>query len=334
MVRSTPDAARTGDDAASMVPASMDGALFTVVIPVFNSEPIVGTTIDRTVAFFRRHSLAFEVVCVNDGSRDGSWSVLDQKVAQYAEVKAIDLLRNYGQHNAVLCGLRESRGDWVLTVDDDLQNPPEEIIRLMCAADEHGYDAVFGRFHRKQASNTRRLGTRAIESVNRRIFDQPPDLSVTNFRMLRREVVDRICEDRSASPYITGLALLFSHHPGNADVQHAPRAEGQSNYSPARIAKLVLTILFSYSALPLRLFAALGFVVAFLAFGIGTAYMILGLLGETQVKGWTSVVVLIAFLNGVTIAMVSMVGEYLVRTLNQTSARQPFHISRIASHDA
>jgi hypothetical protein len=192
---------------------------------------------------------------------------------------------------------------------------------------------VFGRFHEKHASSTRKLGTRMIALVNRRVFDQPPDLVVTNFRLLRRDVVDRICDDRSATPYITGLALLYSRHPGNAWVEHAPRAEGSSNYSFLRISRLVLTILFSYSAFPLRLFAMLGFLVAFLAFAVGTVYLVLGLTGQTKVEGWTSLIVLTAFLNGVTIAMVSMVGEYLVRTLNQTSARQPYHINRILGGD-
>ena len=245
-----------------VVPQAMEGKLFTVVIPVFNSGGIVGTTIDRTVAVLRQLAIRFEVVCVNDGSQDDSWKVLEAKAGEYPEVVALDLLRNYGQHSAVLCGLRQAQGDWVVTIDDDLQNPPEEVIHLIRKADEEGYDAVFGRFRRKQASGTRRLGTRAIELINRRIFGQPSDLVVTNFRLLRRDVVDRICADNSATPYITGMALLYSRNPGNATVEHAPRAEGSSNYSALRIARLVVTILFSYSAFPLRLFAVLGFLVA------------------------------------------------------------------------
>jgi polyisoprenyl-phosphate glycosyltransferase len=312
---------------------TMRNGAFSVVIPVFNSEGIVGTTIDRTVAFLRELDLEFEVICVNDGSRDASWRVLESKANQYPEVIAVDLIRNYGQHSAVMCGLRQSRGSWVVTMDDDLQNPPEEMIHLIRQADEGGHDAVFGRFHSQQASSTRRLGTRLIGRINRQIFHQPPGLSVTNFRLLRRDVVDRICDDRSTSPYITGLTLLYSQNPGNAWVEHASRTEGTSNYSPLRIAKLVLTILFSYSAFPLRLFAALGFLVAFIAFIVGTVYLVLGVTGQTRVEGWTSLIVLTAFLGGVTIAMVSMLGEYLVRTLNQTSARQPYHVSRIVGAD-
>ncbi len=311
------------------VPAAMRSATFTVVIPVFNSADIVGATIDRTMAFFRDHDLRFEIICVNDGSRDDSWQVLERKAAQYPQVMTINLLRNYGQHNANLCGFRHARGDWVVTIDDDLQNPPEQILELLVEADAGDRDVVFGEFAQKRAAWHRRVGSRLIGMINRRVFGQPRDLVVTNFRLLRRDVVDRICADRSAFPYITGLSLLYSRNRGNAAVEHAPRTTGNSNYNLLRIARLVLTILFSYSAFPLRLSAAIGAIVAVGAFTIGGVYFVAGVAGATRVQGWTSLVVLLSFLNGVTILMVSMLGEYIVRTLNQTSSREPYHVVEI-----
>jgi glycosyltransferase involved in cell wall biosynthesis len=313
-------------DPRTRVPIQMRGALFSVIIPVFNSGDIIATTIDRTVAFFERHGLAFEIICVNDGSRDDSWHVLKQKVSDQPHLVVLNLLRNYGQHNANLCGLRQARGDWVVTMDDDLQNPPEEIIALIEEAAAGDRDVVFGAFAHKRAARHRRAGSRAIGMINRRVFGQPQDLQVTNFRLLRRDVVDRICADRSAYPYMTGLALLYSHNRGNATVEHAPRATGHSNYNFVRITRLVLTILFSYSAFPLRLSAAVGALVALFAFLIGGVYLVLGVTGQTRVPGWTSMIVLLSFFNGVTIMMLSMLGEYVVRTLNQTSSRAPYHI--------
>jgi glycosyltransferase involved in cell wall biosynthesis len=318
-------------DPRTRVPIQMRGALFSVVIPVFNSGDIIGATIDRTVAFFERHGLAFEIICVNDGSRDDSWEVLRRTAADQPHLVVLNLLRNYGQHNANLCGLRQARGDWVVTMDDDLQNPPEEIIALMDEAAAHDRDVVFGAFARKRAARHRRAGSRAIGMINRRVFGQPRDLEVSNFRLLRRDVVDRICADHSAYPYITGLALLYSHNRGNATVEHARRATGHSSYTFVRIARLVLTILFSYSAFPLRLSAAIGAVVALLAFLVGGVYLVLGITGQTRVPGWTSLVVLLSFFNGVTIMMLSMLGEYIVRTLNQTSSRAPYHV--VERHD-
>jgi len=313
-------------DLRMRVPAQMRETVFSVVIPVFNSAEIVGTTIDRTAAFFADHGLAFEIVCVNDGSRDDSWDVLRRKAAEHPELIVLNLLRNYGQHNANLCGLRQARGDWVVTMDDDLQNPPEEIIALIDEAAAGNRDVVFGAFAHKHASRHRRAGSRVIGIINRRVFGQPRDLEVSNFRLLRRDVVDRICADHSAYPYMTGLTLLYSHNRGNATVEHAPRATGHSNYTLLRITRLVLTILFSFSAFPLRLSAAIGALVALLAFLVGGVYLILGITGQTRVPGWTSLVVLLSFFNGVTIMMLSMLGEYIVRTLNQTSSRMPYHV--------
>lgn len=313
-------------DVASRVPPQMRGAVFSVIIPVFNSAEIVGMTIDRTVAFFTSLGLAFEIICVNDGSRDDSWAVLRRKAAEHPQLVVLDLLRNYGQHNANLCGLRRARGDWIVTIDDDLQNPPEEIIKLLEEAAAGDRDVVYGVFATKRAARHRQVGTRVIGMINRRVFGQPRDLRVTNFRLMRRDVVDRICADNSAYPYITGLSLLYSHNRGNVTVEHAPRMTGGSNYTLVRITRLVLTILFSYSAFPLRLSAAIGAVVALLAFLTGTVYLVLGLTGETTVPGWTSLAVLLSFFNGVTIMLLSMLGEYVVRTLNQTSSRAPYHV--------
>ncbi|MGO9872195.1 MAG: glycosyltransferase family 2 protein, partial [Acidimicrobiia bacterium] len=157
---------------ASEPPLDPKGFTYSVVIPVFNSEPLVGSTIERTVAFFESHGFSYEVVLVNDGSTDGSWNVLRDAALRNPHVRAVNLLRNYGQHNANLCGLRHTHGDYVITMDDDLQNPPEEIIHLIDEA-MTGPDVVFGKFRHKQAAPHRTLGSKAIGLINRRIFGQP-----------------------------------------------------------------------------------------------------------------------------------------------------------------
>ncbi|MGI8576047.1 MAG: glycosyltransferase [Egibacteraceae bacterium] len=317
--------AASARDAREQVDPRMRGRMVSVVIPVFNSAGVVGETIARTAAFFERHGLPYEIIAVNDGSHDASWEVLLRLATSNPHVVALNLLRNYGQHNANLAGFRHARGEYVVTIDDDLQNPPEEIIHLINTA-AHGHDVVFGRFDRKNVSRHRSLGSRAIGLINRRIFGQPRDLVVSNVRMLRRDVVDRICADRSAYPYITGLALLYSSDRANVTVRHEPRTIGKSTYNPLRIARLVLTILFSYSAFPLRLSAVIGCAVSLISFLIGVVYLALGLFGDVAVQGWTTLAVMLAFFNGVTIAMLSMLGEYLVRTLQQSSAREPYHV--------
>ena len=250
---------------------------YSVVIPVYNSQDVVGRTIDAVLEVFESAGLRHQVVLVNDGSRDGSWDVISARAAQSPHVVALDLLRNYGQHHANVAGMREATGDYVITLDDDLQNPPDQALLLIEKAME-GHDVVFGRFDRKQARGYRRLGSKAISMINRRVFDQPPGLAVSNFRILRRDVVERICGSRTAHPYITGQALMFSSDPADVLVRHDPRPVGTSNYGLRRIASLVLTILFSYSVFPLRLAAGIGFAVAGGSFLLGLFYLVRALL--------------------------------------------------------
>lgn len=316
-------------------PAPDEAPLYSLVIPVFNSARIVGDTIARVVEVFTTAGLRFELVLVNDGSSDDSWQVISTAARTTPHVLAVNLLKNYGQHHANLAGLRATTGAWVITLDDDLQNPPEEALKLIEAAEAGGHDVVFGEFESKQAAGYRRLGSKLISLINRRVFGQPPTLAVSNFRILRRDVVDRICNDNNAYPYITGQALLYSNDPGNVLVRHDPRPVGSSNYSLLRIVRLVLTILFSYSLFPLRLAAGVGFAMSALAFLLGGAYLARGIVTDSRVPGWTSLVVLLAIFNGFLIALVSMLGEYVLRTLNAVTTSRPYHVvARVSSDDA
>jgi len=306
---------------------STEAPEFSVVIPVFNSRDIVAATVEDVITWFEGWERTFEIILVNDGGQDGSWEVISDLAAADGRLVAVRLLRNYGQHNANLAGFAEARGRWIVTMDDDGQNPPEEIAHLATAAEAGGHDVVFGRFDRKKSSLSRALGSRLIGAMNRRIFGQPKDLTVSNFRLLHRDVVQRILDSGSTYPYITGQALLYSASPGNADVRHLPRAGGESTYSLRKILSLVVRIMFSYSSAPLRYMATLGALVAAGSFLIALLYLANGIINGSEVEGWTTVIVLLAFLNGVAIAMLSMLGEYMVRTLRQVSDRRSYLVA-------
>ena len=304
---------------------------YSVVIPVYNSEGVVGTTIDRAVAFFEKHGLDYEIILVNDGSRDGSWDVVREKAQGKPHLIAMNLLHNYGQHTAVLCGLRKSTGDYVITLDDDMQNPPEEMIHLIEKAKE-GHDLVVGKFAQKKHALYRRWGSIVVGAINRRIFHQPKDFTMSSFRLIRRDVVERICSYHTSYPYITGMALMFSANRANAMVDHHDREIGKSNYNIFKITELVMRILFNYSAVPLRMVSAMAFVIATMSFLLATFFFVRGLIGSVKVPGWTTVVVLLSFFNAVTILILSMLGEYTVRLLNQTSAADVYHVKETIEH--
>jgi glycosyltransferase involved in cell wall biosynthesis len=300
---------------------------YSIVIPVYNSEAVVAQTVSQVLAVFETVGLRHEVILVNDGSPDRSWDVISGLAEEHEHVVALDLLRNYGQHHANLAGFREATGDYVITLDDDLQNPPDQALLLIDKAME-GHDVVFGKFEQKQHAGHRKLGSKLISAINRRIFGQPDDLVVSNFRILRRDVVDRICASRTAHPYITGQALLFSSARANVLVRHDARPVGKSNYNLLKILTLVMTILFSYSSYPLRASALLGFAISVFSFLLGAFYVVRRLLDDTAVPGWTTLAVLVSVFAGFIIALLSMLGEYVVRTLNTVSGEDSFHVSR------
>ena len=305
---------------------------YSAVIPVYNSADVVGTTIDKTVGFFESGNYNYEIILVNDGSRDGSWEILRDKASSNANIIAVDLLHNYGQHTANLCGFERATGDYIITLDDDMQNPPDQIVHLIDKAKE-GYDVVMGRFNQKKHAWYRCWGSRLIAFINSRIFLQHKGLVLSNFRIIRRDVVDRICAYKTTYPYITGMVMMFCSRPTNVPVEHKERQSGKSNYNLRVIIKLVMRILFNYSSWPLRLVTVFGLIISIVSFLLGAYYLCRGLLSSVTVPGWTTLVVLVSFFNGITLLLLGMLGEYLIRLINQTSWSMPYHIREVAGAD-
>lgn len=307
------------------MPTAKPAVECSIIVPVFNSEQTVGEVIDRTAAACDEAGISYEIIAVNDGSRDGVWEVLEKKAVENPNLIAIDLLKNYGQHTAVFEGLKVAKGMYVVTIDDDLQNPPEEIPPILAKARE-GHDLVFGRFRQKRHALYRRLGTKVVDWMNRRVFGKPKDLVLTNFRAIRRDVVDRMVSYQGAYPYIPGLALMYSRKPANLLVEHEPRRVGASGYSMGKILELVFRILFNYSSFPLRFVSTIGLLVTAGAFLLTGFLFLRAVIVGTTVPGWASVAVMLSFFNGVTLLIISMLGEYVVRLLDQSSQATSYHV--------
>ena len=303
-----------------------------IVIPVFNSQGIVGETIDEAIKFGNNLKYAFEIIAVNDGSTDKSWSVLVDKSKKYGKkLKIVNLLRNFGQHAAVLCGLSLSRGKWVVTLDDDMQIHPQEISKLLGKA-AGDVDLVVGQYKTKYHGNIRSFGSKIVQKLNEHIFGKPPSLNLTSFRLLRRDVVSRILHRNTPFPYINGLALLASSQRINVTVRHQPRRTGQSGYTSKKIISLIIRILFTYSSYPLRTVLCISLCTCLSSFVVGVYFISRKLMGDTQVAGWTTLVALMAFLNSFVVILLAMIGEYVLNIFRQITKEPAFQITEIYQH--
>lgn len=299
--------------------------LYTIVIPVYRSEKIVATTVDTTLSLMRSNGYRSEIILVNDASPDRSWEVISRLAEEHDEIRAINFLHNYGQHTAVYCGIKEAKGDFIITMDDDLQNPPSEIPKLINKIDE-GYDLVFAEYKQKMHGGFRKLGTKVIGYLNAEIFGKPKDLKLTNFRIFTKETAERLTQYRTNYPYIPGLLLMHAGKMANVVTEHHARSEGSSNYNLWRIGKLVARLLFNYSSYPLKVVSTSGIVVSIISFSAGVYFIFKSLFAGVEVQGWTTIVVLLSFLCGFILVVLGIMGEYLARLMNQMASSTPYLI--------
>jgi len=301
---------------------------FSVVVPVFNSEKSIEELYLRLSNTFKKIGKTFEVIFVNDGSYDKSLETLKKIKAENEHVTVIDLFRNFGQQNALMCGFHYCTGKYIITIDDDLQNPPEEIIKLHNKIEE-GYDAVFASYKNKKDKIYKNFGSFFIRKITRKIFKLKKNLKFSSFRIIKREVVEEIIEIETPYPYISGMILSTTKFLTNVNTAHNRRQYGRSNYSFGKLLKLSFNLLINYSTFPLKMISFSGLVVSLLSFTIGLFVLIRKLIVGTTRTGWTSTVVLISFFSSLSFMIFFIFGEYLGRILGEISKEKQYSIRKI-----
>ena len=300
---------------------------YSVVIPVYNSADSLNELYQRICRVFNEMQKTFEIIFVDDSSADMSWQIMKELKNNGEQIKIIQLMKNFGQHNAIICGLHHVSGKYVITMDDDLQNPPEEIPKLINKIDK-GYDAVIGAPKRKQDSVLKNLGSFFIRYLNTRIFGKPKDLKLSSFRIMTREIADQIKILKTPYPYITGMMLSLTRNLANVTVQHDKRKHGSSTYTAAKLIKLAFNLIINYSSLPLKFLTYTGIIVSAASFCMGLYFIIKKILMGVAVPGYTSLVVLLSFFNGLLLVILSIMGEYLARIISEVSNKQQFVIRK------
>ena len=217
-----------------------------VVVPIYNSSRTIAQLVERLCNALEEIAEDFEIIMVDDGSRDNSFDEMEKAYISKENIKIIKLQGNYGQQNAIICGLVASEKDLVVTIDDDLQYPPEEINKLLLKLEE-GYDVVYGIPKDKKHSKLRNMGTKMTDLLFRVLYNKPKNIKISSFRIIKAEVVKSIVLSKESFVYISALTFKTTKNIANISVLHNPREVGHSNYSLYKLLKLYFNILIYYS---------------------------------------------------------------------------------------
>jgi undecaprenyl-phosphate 4-deoxy-4-formamido-L-arabinose transferase len=301
-----------------------------VVIPVYNSAEILPELIERLGAVLAPAFAEFEVLLVNDGSRDRSWAVIQELTSRYDWVTGIDLMRNYGQHNALLCGIRAARGEVTITLDDDLQHRPEDIPALLALLDP-ATDVVYGTAEEEQHGLLRDAASQLTKLAMERTMGAETARMVSAFRVFRTRLRDAFAGAHGGIPIdvlLTWGTTRFRAVP----IRHERRRAGVSNYTFRKLVRHGLNMVTGFSVLPLRLASLLALL--FTLFGFGALVWVVGrtLLEGVAVPGFAMIASLVAILSGVQLLSLGILGEYVARIHLRLMDSPPYTVRKTVSH--
>jgi len=282
-----------------------------IVIPVYNGAKSIG----ELVQMLENLEIAggHEIVLVVDGSPDDSLAICRRLVERArVPITLIDHARNFGEHNAVMTGLRHARGTFVITMDDDLQNPPSEVKRLLEYAQATGNDVIYTTYKRKEHAYWRNLGSRFANWVADVLMEKPKGLYLCSFRCMSAFLVQQVTRYEGPFPYVDGLIMQTTQKIGTLEVAHLPRADGRSNYTLRRLVRLWLNIFVNFSVMPLHLSTAAGLALSVLGV-IGVASVVIEAVFFGTPQGWASLMAATLLLSGVQLLILGILGEYMGR---------------------
>ena len=298
-----------------------------VIIPVYNSaNSIVRLVQELEKTLSEKYDL--EIVLVNDGSqKDNSAEVCFGIAKNKSNVRFLDLSRNYGEHNAVMAGLNYCTGEAAVIIDDDFQNPPSEIIKLVDRLND-GFEVIFSYYKKKEHSFFRNLGSKLNDLIASILIGKPKNLYLSSFKAINRFAIDEVIKYKGPYPYIDGLLLRFTRKYDTVLVAHNTRQEGKSGYTLHKLISLWLNMFTSFSLLPLRVATILGFIFA----GIGLIGAIFFFLERVQNPnlpiGWASLIISLFIISGVQLFAIGMIGEYLGRLFLKDSGNPQYVVRR------
>ena len=305
-----------------LAPNSEAHLCVSIVIPVYRGEDSIARLVPAL-----RESLSdyyeLDIILVNDGSPDNSAAVCRGLADGHEEVKFVNLSRNFGEHNAVMAGLRYATGDCAVVMDDDFQNPPEEVIKLVEEL-RRGYDVVFSCYEEKRHSWLRNLGSKFNNEVASLLLNKPRDLYLSSFKAINRFAIDEVVRYSGPYPYLDGLLMRFTRNYSRVAVRHASRREGRSGYTLKKLISLWLNMFTNFSILPLRLASLAGLFFSLVGMVMAFMFAMEKLRNPDLPAGWTSLIVSLFVIGGVQHFALGMIGEYLGRLFLKENGQPQF----------
>lgn len=294
--------------------------LVSVVIPCYNSEKSIREVVELTLDVFQnldRYSCEF--VLVNDNSKDATFDVIRKLANEYPCVHGINLMRNFGQHNALMCAMHYAKGDYLIGMDDDLQCHPSQIPTIVNKMEE-GFDVVYGVYAESKNGPVKNFTSWLNKVTARKLLGRPKGIRSSNFWMITGQMRDLIIQYTNYNPYVDALFTRMTSNIGNVVIEHHKREFGSSNYTLGKLVKLWLSY-FNYTVLPLRMISAVGSATATFGFIAGIVTVIRKLLSPSIAAGWTSTICVMLFFFGLVLLTLGIIGEYIgniVLSINST----------------
>ena len=283
------------------------------VIPCYRSEnTLEGVILEIKEAMNKLEKYTYEVILINDSSPDNTWKTIEKLSNQNENIIGINFSKNFGQHAALMAGMRETTGDYVVCLDDDGQTPANEVDKLLAALEE-GADAVYARYGNKKHSLFRNFGSRVNDMMTRIMLGKPKELFISSYFGVKRFVVEDMVRYQNSYPYVIGLVLRATKKIVNVDVTHREREEGRSGYTLKKLLGLWFNGFTAFSVTPLRIATVFGVFCAVVGFAYGLYLFIRRLVDPNMVMGFSSIMCTILFVGGMLMIMLGLVGEYIGR---------------------
>lgn len=306
----------------------MDDSLkYSVIVPVYNSESSLNELFRELESVFRELNLSFEVIFIDDGSQDKSWQVLRKLKNDNPDViRVVRLARNFGQHNATLCGFSFADGERIITIDDDLQNPPSEIKKIHEAAEQTEADIIYGVYDTKKHSLLRNIGSRSLKHSAQLIHHSAGNGS--SFRLISRDLMLKVLNHMHHFIFLDEVFQWYTNDIVFIEVEHRTRRYNKSGYSSQKLFRLMANILFNYTTLPLRFLVYGGLIGSLITFGLVVYFLVLKLCFDVPL-GYTSLIVSILFSTSIILFSLGIIGDYLRRIYLVQNKKPPYSIKKV-----